>query len=341
MNQVRVGLVAIGLLLLAAGPAHAGALQAKPGMYAEGVYAEYAAGTGHQIAFEVKTLSTGRLEDIVDVPFGELIAPSGHRVDAWQVGTELRAPRFITTLVTESPDLEYTAAGFKEVGYPLGLGAYRTLQVSATIGSETKQHQAIEFCWALLGHCTILDPTVLFVDSMVKNRLRLAVEGWGPQAVVVSGNEKAPGQQDIGTTAVCGLASRPGTTDMYHYWSGYWIEYHNVFGMTLIRKDLGAQKSGIRCNTSCQPSPYGYSYASSCQGFLGWSCACDSDFGYGTTGSTGKWIAETKCTHKYLLQAQASASVSNLGSASVSINWVMDGTPDANGGQIMDTCGYY
>jgi len=341
MHPVRVGLAAIGLSFLAAGSAWAGAIKAEPGAYAEAVYAEYAAGTGHQVSFEVKTLATGKLEEIADAPFGDLIASSGHRVDAWQVGTEIRDPHFITTAVLETQELEYTAAGFKKVGYPLELGTYRTLQVSTTIGSEVKQHQAIEFCWAVLGHCTILDPTVLFVDSIVQNRQRLAAEGWGRQAVVVKRNERAPGLGDMGITAVCGLASNPSVKDRYYSWSGYTITYKDIFGITLIRKVLGAQKSGIRCDTSCLPSPYGYSYASSCQGFLGWSCACDNDFGYGTTGGTGKWIAETKCTHKFAFQAQASASVTDLGSANVNISWSLDGTPDANGGQMMDTCGYY
>ncbi len=81
--------------------------------------------------------------------------------------------------------------------------------------------------------------------------------------------------------------------------------------------------------------------SSSCQGYLGWSCSCDNDFGYGSTGGTGKWIAETKCTHKFAFSANASASVSNLGSASVTVNWSLDGTPDGNGGYYMDTCGYF
>jgi hypothetical protein len=112
-------------------------------------------------------------------------------------------------------------------------------------------------------------------------------------------------------------------------------------GGTLVRKVLGGQQCGVRCDAYCRPSPYGYSYASSCQGYLGWSCRCDNQFAYGRTGGTGKYISQTKCTHRYALSAAASASVSNLGSASVSVNWTIAGTPDSNGGQYMDTCGWY
>lgn len=334
MHHVRVGLTAVALLFLAAGSAQAGAIKAEPGAYADAVYAEYAAGAGYQVSFDVKTLAAGDLEAIAETRFGDLIAPSGHRVDAWQVGTEIRDPHFVTGPVLETTEMEYTAAGFKDAGYPLELGVYRTLQVTATIGSEVKQHEAIEFCWATLGHCALLDPTVLFVDSMVQNRQRLLGEGWGSQEVVVERNEP-------GLTAVCGLASNPSIKDRYRYWPGYWIEYKDVFGITLVHKNLGAQKSGIRCDTYCNPAPYGYSNSSSCQGFLGYSCDCDWAFGYGSTGGTGKWISETKCTHKFVFSANASASVSNLGSASVNINWALDGSPDSNGGQMMDTCGFF
>ena len=333
MHQVRWGLLAAGLLLAVV----PGRAMADTWAYAEGVYAEYSAGTGKQVTFEVKTVGAGWLDEIAKVPFGELVGSSGHLVEAQQFGTELRNPRFVAEdpVMLMRPELQYTAAGFEGVGYSLGEGTYRKLEVTTTIGADVRQHQAMEFCWSALGHCTVLDPTVLFLDSMVKSRLRLAAEGWGPQAV------EGPPSDEYGMTAVCGLASNPSVTNRSLTWGGYWIEYKDVFGIVLVRKTLGAQQSGIRCNTSCQPAPYGYSNASSCQGFLGWSCGCDNDFGYGTTGSTGKWIAETKCTHKFLLQASASASVSNLGSASVSINWALDGSPDGNGGQMMDTCGYY
>ncbi len=345
MRLPQVGWVAVGVLALGVGHAQAAGNQEASRGYAEGMYAEYAAGTGNQISFDVKTLAKGSMTQIAETPFGELLATSNYLVAADQVGTELRAPRFVAphTLgfdVFMASELKNTAMGFETVASrPVNQGVYRKLAVSATIGSETKQHEALEFCWASANYCTVLDPTVMFMESMTQNRMRLAAQGWGPKDVEEPGAAAPSGE--MGTTAVCGLASSPSTTNKSRTWYGYTIEYKNVFGGVLVRKVMGAQQSGIRCSTSCAPSPYGYSYASSCQGFLGWSCDCDNDFGYGTTGGTGKWIAESKCTHKYAFTADASGSVSNLGSASVSINWSLDGTPDSNGGQMMDTCGYY
>jgi hypothetical protein len=343
VRPIQIGVVAVGLLTLGVGSAHAGEKGGSRG-YAEGLYAEFAAGTGHRVSFEVKTLGTGALTQIADVPFNQLVSSAGYLIDADQVGTELRAPRFVAPYtqgydVFMASELRNTPNGFETVGYPVKGGVYRKLEIAATIGSETRRHEALEFCWASLGHCTVVEPAVMFMESMVTNRQRLAAQGWGPIMREEPRAEVPAGE--MGTSAVCGMASNPATANRSLTWGGYTIEYTNVFGGVLIRKVMGAQQSGLRCNTSCVPAPYGYSYASSCQGFLGWSCDCDNSFGYGTTNKTGKWISETKCTHKYAFTANAAASVSNLGSASVSINWALDGTPDANGGQLMDTCGYY
>jgi len=315
--------------------------------YAEGVYAEYAAGTGNRIAFEVETLASGRLAGLAGQRFGDLIATPEELVVASQFGTQLRNPRFVSSFdgVFDLTDLDAAIDRFGEVGYPLELGRYRTLNVRTTLGTETREHQAMELCWASLGHCAVFDPAVVFLQSMVDNRVRLAAEGWGPRILEVRNPDAPHGALAKSTSAtraaVCGLASNPSVKDRSYYWGGYWVEYRDIFGITLVRKDLGSQRSGIRCDSSCNPQPYGYSNASSCYGTLGWNCACDNAFGYGTGGSSGKWIAESKCTHKFLLSARASASVSDLGSIAVDIYWQMDGGEDANGGQIIDTCGYF
>ena len=305
--------------------------------YAETIYSEYSAGTGRSVLFSVQGVSVGSVTDLAGKPFVDLVGLPNYVVAATQVGTEIRRAHFepADLAALDLSDLEATVEGFDQVGYPVELGQYRTLQVTVAIGTDVRTHQAVEFCWATLGHCAVLDPSVTSLQSLVDNRMRLAAEGWGPRLVVERNQPSdAPG-------AVCGLASNPNIKDRYYYWGAYWVEYKNVFGMVLVRKDLGAQKSGIRCNTSCLPAPYGYSNVSSAYGTLGYSATCDNDFGYGSSGGTGKWIAETKCTHKFLGSASASATVFNQGTLSVSISWNVDGGIDQNGGQIIDTCGYY
>lgn len=330
-------LVATGVLSLAGATFAQAAPRATAPGYAEGVYAEYSTGSGRSVLFSVQSLGGGSLSELAGKRFSELVGLPSYTVEATQVGTEIRRVHFESAGLDalDLSDLEAGVADFEKVGYPMDLGRYRALQVSVAIGAEARTHQALEFCWASLGHCALLDPSVTFLQSMVDNRLRLQGEGWGPRLVVVR-NEPADA-----TTAVCGLASNPAVRDRYFYWRAYTVDYKDIFGITLVHKALGAQQSGIRCNTSCQPAPYGYSNASSAYGTLGWNATCDNDFGYGTGGGSGKWIAETRCTHKFFGSATANASVSNLGSLSVAISWSVDGGVDQNGGQILDTCGYY
>lgn len=305
--------------------------------FAEGVYAEYSLATGRGVLFSVQSVGAGSLATLTGKPFESIVGFPTYRVEAQQAGLDIRRPHFEAADVStmDLSDLEGTVEGFNKVGYPVELGQYRQLRVTVAIGSDVRTHDALEFCWASLGHCAVLDPSVTFLQSMVDNRRRLSAEGWGPRVVNVPREAgEAPG-------AVCGLASNPAIKDRYFFWGAYRVQYKNVYGMVLVQKDLGAQKSGIRCDTSCRPSPYGYSNTSSAYGTLGYSATCDNDFGYGTSSNQGKWIAESKCTHKFAGSAVANASVSNMGSISVSINWQVDGGIDQNGGQIIDTCGYF
>ncbi len=306
--------------------------------YAEGVYAEYAAGAGKQILFEVETLASGRLAEIAQISFGELIAVPAYRIEAEEFGTQLRNPHFTTAdqKAADLTDLEATAWDFEEIGYPLEMGVYRLLGVGVAIDSTIREHEALEFCWPELGHCAVLDSAIPFLQSIVSNRLRLSAEGWGPRLVVERRDDAL-----VPEKTYCGFASHPDWTNYYYYWSGYTVQYKNIFGTTLVEKFLGSQKAGLACDTNCYPAPYGHSNSSSCWGTLGWTCACDSAFGYGTTNRTGKWIAETKCTHQWVQSAKASATVKDMGSASVDITWTLGGGVDANGGYILDTCMWF
>lgn len=325
------------LVLMCAGRTQAAPKAIGQSGYAEAVYSEYSAATARSVLFSVQTMSAGSVADLAGKPFADLVGLPAYTVEATQLGTEIRRPHFepAELRAMDLSELEATVEGFERVGYPVELGQYRMLRVAATIGGDVRTHQAMEFCWAALGHCAVLDPSVTFLQSMVDNRRRLAAEGWGPRLVVTRN------QRTDATTAVCGLASNKNVKDKYYYWGAYGVDYKNIFGVTLVHKSLGAQKAGIRCDTSCRPSPYGYSNVSSGWGTLGWNAACDNDFGYGSSGGTGKWIAETKCTHSWVGSATANATVSGIGTLSVAIAWNVEGGVDQNGGQMIDTCGYY
>lgn len=82
-------------------------------------------------------------------------------------------------------------------------------------------------------------------------------------------------QQPLGATAAaaCTLNSSPAHARISITYPGYTIEYKNVFGIVLVRKDMGGQQAGVTCFVNgagqCVSSGFGFSTASSCFGNLG------------------------------------------------------------------------
>jgi hypothetical protein len=329
------------LCLLSLGSAQAdGVAPSLPSLdhYAEGIYAEYAAGTGDLVAFEVATVHRGELSELSGRPLEEILERPDHQLTVDQFGTYLLDPQlaFVEPMELSLPDLALTVDGFTEHGYPVERGSYRLLEVQTSLGSDVVQHQAIELCWPSLGHCTVYDPAVEFLQSTVDNRLRLAGEGWGPREVTLT-RDDFDGIMPEG----CALASDTSLIARGWVWNSYYLEWKNLFGITMVTKSMGKQQAGLRCNSSCYPDAWGFSNTSSCFAQIGYSCSCDNDFGYGKSGRQGKMVSETKCTHKAIGGASASATVLNYGTIGVDISWNLSGSVNQNGGSFIDTCGYY
>jgi hypothetical protein len=307
--------------------------------YAEGIYSEYAAAADGGVQLQVSTIKTGSLADISDVSFGNLIEVSDYVIQASQFGTHFRNAQLVaaTEKNQDLSDLKANALQLESLGLPVELGTYRLLWVDVSVNDVVNRHQAMEMCWSSLGHCVVLDPSIPFLQSMVDNRLRLLADGWGPRITPLR-DSSAIGRLD---KAYCGVASHPSWGGIQYTWYGYWVEYKNVFGSVLVRKDLGEQVSGLVCDSNCYPNPFGHSYSSSCYGNIGYRCACDNAFGYGESGRTGKWISETKCTHALFGSVVADVSVSDMGSINVRLNWDLAGGVDSNGGECLDTCMWF
>lgn len=306
--------------------------------YAEGLYSEFSAGTEGAISFQLNTVESGPMTALQSMAFSTLLSAPPYRVETSDYGTELLNPRFV---VPEVPgynlhDMSSSVEKFQTVGYPVAEGSYRRLNVTGTIGNESRQWQALEFCWSGLGHCAVLDPVVVFLQSKVDNRLRLASDGWGPQ-LTLSGE----GEGVVTPSGTCGLSSHHNWIGETITWKAYTVKYKDVFGITLVTKHLGEQQYGTSCDVHCNPAPFSRSDTSSANGTAGWTTACDRTGGAtGHTGRTSRSIAETKCTHKWVEHASASATVKGSG-ASITADWTLGGGVDANGGVYTDTCGYF
>lgn len=312
----------------------------KTAGYAETVYAEYAASANGKLNLELSLVGGGPLQTLANKPFSSVIGWPSYVITASDNGlnTYGHVRKEADLSVIGKGDMELTSADFTRVGLPAAQGKYRVFDVAVTLGDKVSHHTSMEFCWSAQGHCVVLDPSIEFLDSVVSNRLRLRADGAGPRIMT----EPSRRTSLVGATlATCGLASNHSVRGRSSTWPQRTVTYKNLLGMTVVQKTLGAQQAGISCDASCKPQPYGYSNASSAWANVGFTAACDNDFGYGTSGSSGKWIAESKCTHKALGSASASASVSGQGSISVAIAWDLGGSVDSTGGQTMDSCALF
>lgn len=314
--------------------------------YAESIYADYSAASVQNsardqliVTFDVRTAASGALTDLAGRSLESIVGSPAYRVEASEGAVALANVRFsaVDAVSADSAELALSVDGFNDVGLPLDEGRYRKLDVVVSIDGNVQSHQAVEFCWSSVGHCVVFDPTIEFLDSIVNGQRRLRSEGWSPTLQLEARQESTPHESSF---TGCALASDPRYIAKWLTWGAYTVTYTNTFGITMVTKNIGSQQAGIRCDASCRPAPFGYSNSSSAFANVPFSVDCGNTFASGTTGSTGKFDAETKCSHRLTFSAKADASVKGVG-ASIQIAWDTQGSVDSNGGQMIDSCGFF
>lgn len=317
--------------------------------YAEDVYDNYEAAASGRVALDVATLQTGNLEDIATVDVGELLGVPGAWIRMEQRGTEItavhREPR---DPAQDEWRQQVDLRELEQLGHPLAEGTYRMLAVTARVDGAPATHHALEACWARTGHCIVMDPVLLQADAFLHQRQRLLAEGWEP--IEIAELEPQDGKlQPLTATAaaVCTLNSHPANTKISITYPAYAVEYRNIFGLVLVRKDMGGQQAGVTCFVNgagqCVSSGFGFSTASSCFGNIGYTCDCDNtgnQIGTSADGASTRSWAESRCTHMAFLSAAVSWTIQGVGSG-FNIQWQTAGSVDSNGGQIFDSCSFH
>ncbi|HZI56991.1 MAG TPA: hypothetical protein VFF39_09455, partial [Verrucomicrobiae bacterium] len=249
--------------------------------FAERTYGEYATATGGKVSFNVQTLSQGPLSDLAGKPFSAFLVVPTYRVESDQDGIELTNVGFIDSVESDWEHQEFNSLPdrFQDVGLPLQMGVYRRLGITATIGADSRSYESMEFCWASLSQCKMLDPVVVFLQSKVDNRMQLIADGWGKKVSIKPA-----------TAGSCVLQSNPSVSSQTFTWPTRTKMYKDSFGRTVVQETLGTQSVTISCDTSCLPHPSASSSPSSGTGFFGWSVRCSNKSATGTTGSTATAI---------------------------------------------------
>jgi hypothetical protein len=317
--------------------------------YAESVYDNYEIAAGGRIELDVATLETGSLDELAGVDLAGLLGVPETWIRMEQRGTEITAVHREARDPAQDEWLQQVdMREFENMGRPLAEGMYRVLAVTVSVDGVSATHRALEACWAREGFCIVMDPVLLQADAFLHQRQRLLAEGWEP--IEIAAFEPQDGKQQpltATTTAACTLNSSPANTRKSITYPGYAVEYRNIFGLVLVRKDVGAQQAGVTCFVNgagqCVSSGFGFSNASSCFGNIGYTCDCDNtgnQVGISADGSATRSWSETRCTHMAFLSASVSWTIEGVGS-SFNIQWQTAGSVDSNGGQIFDSCSFH
>ena len=187
------------------------------GRYAEGVYADFAQASGEKVSFEVRTLSSGPMRRLEGRSFAELTGEPRYRLEFEETrSSRIVDPTFAPLAATiDRAELDAGVEGFDVVGLPVNKGVYRVLAVRTSSGGQTRDHQALEFCWKSQDHCVVYDPQIEFLDSVVGNYRIAKAEGYGPRIL----EQAASAGDGITTQAVCRLASNTNIIGRSLTWS--------------------------------------------------------------------------------------------------------------------------
>ncbi len=317
--------------------------QAAVNDYAEGIYRDYSAATDNRITFKVETFDSGKLSDLVGLPMSTFTGVPAYSIYVQEQALALREAQFVSSNLDEMylDDLDFRVEAFEKAGFPIDQGRYRQLQISVGIGEEMRSHRAIEFCWSAQGHCVMFDPSIDFIDSVVNNMRAAKASGWAP---IIQGEPASwtfgSDRSDQSVKARCGLASHPTWTAAQITWPSRRVTYKSLVGLTVVTKNIGTIQAGLRCNSSCNPAPYGYSNASSASAIYPNSVQCDHAAAHGTSGKSGKFVGKGGCSHRFVLGAKFNATAKGVGvGVDVQLDWT--GGIDTNGGHYYDTCGMF
>lgn len=334
-KNVFVGSVATAALLLSSFT-HAAVTD-----YAEGVYRDYSAASSDSVNFSVHTLASGDMKELVGMPMSAFTGVPAYSVYVQEEAMALREVQFVKSDLNEMylDDLDFRVEEFDKTGFPVDHGHYRHLEITVGIGKDSRTHRAIEFCWSAQDHCVVFDPNVDFIDSVVNNMRAAKASGWAPQIV----GEPAATTIDLGNETMagrCGLASHPSWTGASITWPARTLTYKSLVGLKVVTKRIGTIQAGLRCTTSCNPAPFGYSNASSASAIYPNSVQCDHAARHGTSGKSGKFAGKGGCAHRFVLGAKLNATAKGVGvGVDVKLDWT--GGLDYNGGHYYDTCGRF
>lgn len=316
------------------------------GTYAEKAYASYQQAARGKIAFVLEITRKGALAEISARPFADLLGVPAHWVvfntNGTQIDEVLRGPR--NRDIDEWSNTPPSLAGVEEAGLPIADGAYRLLDVAVDMNGEITKHKALEICWQKQGHCAVVDPVLVGLDSFHRNVTRFEKEGLVKQTVIDTPLGLMDDTLRATTCSSAWYKANYGriTTSFTRTWAANKWNWYALAGNVVGWIQLGKQQQGLGCHVvsgACKAYTFGQSDAGSCwAGFLN---SCDQDNRYyayasgnqSRVGAQAKGVFASPSTG-----SSVTAGISGSGlSASITFS-LSSGSQVSLGGMISDSC---
>lgn len=156
----------------------------------------------------------------------------------------------------------------------------------------------------------------------------------------IADDSSVKAEPENGLNAVCGINGRPGQRHFGWQQPTRTSTFRNHLNMIMVQHQIGAAQSGVSCDASCRPQPWGYAHASSAWANIPFSVRCHANTNHGASGRSMRHVAYTGCSHRAVLGASLNITKGGVGlGATLNINSV--GSVQLNGGALTASCAYY
>lgn len=302
--------------------------------YAESIYADYSKAAHNMITFSVATLSHGSADPFVDSSFYTFTDKPWYVVVSNVENLNLIDPTFTDPGEYQPDGLYEKLSAFTDQGLPISQANVRELRVRVTIGKDSREHRAVELCWTEQDYCHLYDPSVDYVQTIVRDIRKAKADGWYPKITLSS--KASTDVQSKATSDYCRVVGfNTGTVRVGKSWPA----------LTVGKVKLGAANSGLECvyeNSICKINGYASADTSTFSGLsIYQSGDCDKlTYLYPNTNNVnGTVVAETAtgCTIRNATGARLTWYIKGT-ALSGDISYTAVGTITSQGNRYQNSC---
>lgn len=276
--------------------------------YAEAMYLDFTKYSGGRVTFDLHPRTEGSMSTLKGMKIEDVLPEPSYVLTSIDGETSIEALAFDSPKSNEAhiDERKISLDEFSRVGFPLSNGRFRLLSVTMKMGDEELFHDAVEFCWPEQNHCVLIDNSLPFIDSQVREHRiteaepRFAKIFYGPELPIQSLSDVAIKHHGSPTVEWCRLNSRNASFANYSVPSKTFRK-ENALGQLLYKGTIGAVSGGFSCTpngarSACVMTASSSVSASEGSAYRNYSIACSRAHVNPEASQYGKIDAETGCS---------------------------------------------